>query len=124
MQWHLGLLYARKVTACACLISTRVLGFFSSLKRNLDLSYSELNIEFPPAQLCGVVNPENCLAVVQVKTLDVKYLPLLHLIQRTWLILEQKEMFLVRNPLLLQKVCSLPRVVKFHFWLRRHKLHG
>lgn len=76
MQWCLGLLYAQKVTACACLISTRVLGFSSSIKGNLDLSYSgELNTEFPPVQLCGVMNPENCLAVVQVRTLDVKYLP-------------------------------------------------
>lgn len=67
MQWC-GLLYTQKVTTSACLLSTRVLGFFSSVKGNLDLSYS-------PAQLCGAVNPENCLAIVQVKALDVKYFP-------------------------------------------------
>lgn len=50
--------------------------FFSSIEGNLDWSYSGgLNTEFAPAQLCGGLNPENCSAVVQVKTLDVKYLP-------------------------------------------------
>lgn len=78
MLWCLGLLYARKVTACACLISTKVLGFSSSIKGNSDLSYSgELNTELPPVQLCGVMNSESCLTVVQAEALDVKYLPFL-----------------------------------------------